>query len=131
MNNFFSGHNMANDIMGQTSLPMQMRDYQNDFLVGRDRCVEHHPERLNVGYETTKPFLPVPEPVFIAERPVHYIPNPEPVFIAERPVHYIPNPEPVFIAERPVFHVPEPVPSLYVSPRFKFRIVDGVVIFED
>ena len=67
--NFFSGHNMAMNIMGQTSLPMQMREYQNDVLVGRDRCVEHYPERLNVGYETTKPFLPAPEPTLVVKRP--------------------------------------------------------------
>jgi hypothetical protein len=62
MSNFFSGHNMANDIMRKTSLPLIMKDYQRDYNLGVERCIEHHPERLNISYETTKPFLNIPLP---------------------------------------------------------------------
>jgi len=62
MNNFFSGNQMANDIMRQTSLPQIMRDYQNDHNAGVVRNEEYHPDRLNVAYETTKPFLDIPLP---------------------------------------------------------------------
>lgn len=62
---FFSGHNMANEIMRKTSLPMQMREYQRDYNAGRVRTEEYHPDRLNTDYETTKPFLPIPEPTLV------------------------------------------------------------------
>ena len=58
MNNFFSGHNMANEIMGKTSLPMQMEKYVNDQRLGMESRKEFHPERLDADHETKKPFLP-------------------------------------------------------------------------
>lgn len=64
MNNFFSGHNMANEIMQKTSLPMQMDKYVNDHRLGVERTLENHPERLSSEIETKKPFLEPVKPCF-------------------------------------------------------------------
>jgi len=49
---------MANEIMGKTSLPMQMEKYVNDQRLGMESRKEFHPERLDADHETKKPYLP-------------------------------------------------------------------------
>ncbi|MBW3014448.1 hypothetical protein KY335_04395 [Candidatus Woesearchaeota archaeon] len=87
MNNFFSGHNMAMEVLGHMS-PLHRTDrYLDEYRIGGERCVEIHHDRLNVDYETTKPFLPVPEPVSLARLPELTAPRPLPEL--ERPSLYL------------------------------------------
>ena len=56
MNNFFSGNNMANEIMQKTSPALQLKEYVHNYAVGTP-IPEFHPERVDPVYETTKPFV--------------------------------------------------------------------------
>lgn len=101
--NFFSGHNMANEIMQKTSLTMQLKEYVHDYATGKPQ-EEFYPERLDPDYETKKPFListkqAMPEPELTPDLAPEVIVSSPIILHFESPKKI----KPVFISEKATF----------------------------
>ena len=125
------GHQMANEIMGKTSLPMQMDRYVNDQRLGMENkevLPEFYPQKPKLRC-TREPEIQItetpaytPEPVFrprpSAEKPLNTFNDPEPEY------KYKPEPDPLLKALLNTQNEPEPEPVFIpiINTRYKAPI---------